>query len=79
MSEATVIDGIRRAAADRARATALRRGATDTLRDLCREAQKRGIPMARIAREAGLSRQGLYDLLAADRPRASQNGRKPRA
>jgi len=34
---------------------------------LLQEAQKERVPMTRIASEAGLSRQGLYDLLA-ERP-----------
>jgi hypothetical protein len=76
MDDDKVIEAIHRAADDRARADELRHNATDTLRLLCREARERGMPMARIAREARLSRQGLYDLLA-DQPPASQNGRTP--
>lgn len=76
MSEAAIIDAIHRAAKDRSRASELRHRATGELREHCREAHDRGIPMARIAREASLSRQGLYDLLA-DQPPASQNGRTP--
>lgn len=63
MSE--TVKGIRRAAKRRKKADAARREATDELRDLCRQAQAEGVPIAQIAREAGLSRQGVYDLLAA--------------
>ena len=63
MSE--TIKGIRRAAKQRERADKARREATDELRRLVREAQSEGVPITRIAAEAGLSRQGVYDLLAA--------------
>jgi hypothetical protein len=59
------VKGIRRAAKRRATADKARKAATDELRDLCRQAQAEGVPIAQIAREAGLSRQGVYDLLAA--------------
>ena len=48
-------------------AARLRREATDDLRRYCREAQTEGVSLTRIASEAGLSRQGVYDLLA-ERP-----------
>jgi DNA invertase Pin-like site-specific DNA recombinase len=57
--------GIRKAARQRERADTARREATDDLRRLVREAQAEGVPITRIASEAGLSRQGVYDLLAA--------------
>ena len=57
--------GIRRAAKRRDKADQARRAATDELRRLVREAQAEGVPITEIAREAGLSRQGVYDLLAA--------------
>ena len=63
MSESASIDGIRRAAKRRERAERTRRDATDELREHCRAAHAEGVPIARIAREAGLSRQGVYDLL----------------
>ena len=63
MNEA--IKGIRRAAKRRERADHARREATAELRERIREAQKAGVPIAQIAREAHLSRQGVYDLLAA--------------
>ena len=59
------VKGIRKAAKRRENADKARKAATDELRDLCRQAQREGVPIAQIAREAGLSRQGVYDLLAA--------------
>lgn len=59
------IKGIRQAAKRRERADRVRREATADLRDRIREAQAAGVSIAQIAREAGLSRQGVYDLLAA--------------
>ncbi len=64
---AAAIKGIRRAAKNRDRADAARRKATEELRRYCKEAQKAGVPVTQIASEAGLSRQGVYDLLA-ERP-----------
>lgn len=64
MSEAQVIRRIQSAAKKRARADAAKREATDDLRRYCAEAQEAGVPITRIAQEAGLSRQGVYDLLA---------------
>jgi len=66
MSDA--IKGIRRAAKQRARADESKRKATEELRDYCRAAQAEGVSISRIAQEAGLSRQGVYDLLADQRP-----------
>lgn len=68
MSHSIAIDGIRKAAKQRERADELRRKATDELRDYCHQAQTQGVPISQIAREAGLSRQGVYDLLASRRP-----------
>lgn len=65
MTEA--VKGIRRAAKRRERAEKSRREATIELREHARAAQSEGVSIAQIAREAGLSRQGVYDLLA-DRP-----------
>lgn len=67
MSEATAIRRIKSAAAKRAQADEAKRKATDELRRYCKEAQKAGVSITRIASEAGLSRQGVYDLLA-ERP-----------
>lgn len=65
MKDASVaIKGIRRAAKSRERADAARAKATDELRRYCKDAQDAGVPVTRIAEEAGLSRQGVYDLLA---------------
>ena len=63
MTESEAIDGIHRAAAQRANADEQRRKATVELRDYCRAALDAGVSMTRVAREAGLSRQGVYDLL----------------
>ena len=58
------IKGIRQAAKRRERASKARLEATDDLRRYCIEAQAAGVSISQIAREAGLSRQGVYDLLA---------------
>jgi hypothetical protein len=63
MSEAAVIRKIQSAAKKRAKADAAKREATEDLRRYCKEAQKAGVSITRIAAEAGLSRQGVYDLL----------------
>lgn len=62
--EATAIRRIRGAARRREKADKEKRQATDELRKFCKEAQRVGVPVTRIAAEAGLSRQGVYDLLA---------------
>jgi DNA-binding phage protein len=68
MSEqALLLRSIRGAAKRREKADAAKRQATEDLRGFCRQAQKVGIPVTQIASEAGLSRQGVYDLLA-ERP-----------
>jgi len=69
MTEAQIIRRIKSAAAKRAKADALKHEATDDLRTYCREAQAAGVSITRIASEAGLSRQGVYDLLG-ERPSA---------
>ncbi len=69
MSEAAVIRKIKAAARKRAKADEAKREATELLRKSCREAQAAGVPITRIASEAGLSRQGVYDLLG-ERPSA---------
>jgi DNA invertase Pin-like site-specific DNA recombinase len=63
MTDTEAIKGIQRAAKDRERADALRHKATDELRDYIRAAQAAGVSISQIAREAHLSRQGVYDLL----------------
>jgi AcrR family transcriptional regulator len=57
------VKGIRRAAGRRDRADKARREAVADLRERIREAQTAGVSVSQIAREAGLSRQGVYDLL----------------
>lgn len=63
MSETDTIEAIRQAAQERASAEDQRRKATDALRALMARAKAEGVPIARIAREARLSRQGVYELL----------------
>lgn len=58
------LKGVGKAAKRRAKAGAARREATDELRDYCEVARMAGAPVTQIASEAGLSRQGVYDLLA---------------
>lgn len=65
MSESEAVKAIRSAAKRREYADRLKRSATDELREQIREAQAEGVSIAQIAREARLSRQGVYDLLAA--------------
>ena len=65
MSDSEAIKGIRKAARQRQRAERSRREATRELREYIRQAQAEGESISRIAREARLSRQGVYDLLAA--------------
>jgi DNA invertase Pin-like site-specific DNA recombinase len=64
VSEATTLRRIKAAARKREKADAAKREATDDLRRSCEEAKAAGVSITRIASEAGLSRQGVYDLLA---------------
>jgi hypothetical protein len=66
-SEPLILRSIRGAAQRRAKADAAKRQATEDLRGFCQQAQEAGVPITRIASEAGLSRQGVYDLLAGRR------------
>lgn len=59
---------IGKAAKRRAKADEDRRKATEDLRDYCEAARFAGVSITQIASEAGLSRQGVYDLLATARP-----------
>lgn len=68
MSESEPIKAIRRAAKRREYSERLRKQATTDLRENILRAQSEGVPIAQIAREARLSRQGVYDLLATARP-----------
>lgn len=65
--QAHILRSIRGAAIRRKNADAAKRQATEDLRGFCQQAQKAGVPITRIASEAGLSRQGVYDLLG-ERP-----------
>lgn len=67
-AESEAVKGIRRAAKRREYAERLRVQATNDLRERMRQAQVEGVPIAQIAREARLSRQGVYDLLATAQP-----------
>ena len=62
------LDGIHHAAQQRAEADELRRKATNDLRDYCLAAKADGVSISQIAREAQLSRQAVYDLLADQQP-----------
>jgi AcrR family transcriptional regulator len=68
VSESESIKAIRRAAKRRDYSERLRKQATTDLRESILRAQGEGVSIAQIAREARLSRQGVYDLLAAARP-----------
>lgn len=68
MSEAEALRGIRTALRQRERAERAQREARTALAERVRAAQKAGVSITRIAAEAGLSRQGVYDLLAPARP-----------
>lgn len=63
MSEAMLLKSIRGAAQRRSTADAAKRKATDDLREFVRQARAADVPITKIASEAGLSRQGIYDLL----------------
>jgi DNA invertase Pin-like site-specific DNA recombinase len=67
VSEAQLLKGIRGAASRRHTADERKREATEDLRRLVRQAREEGVSITRIASEAGLSRQGVYDLLG-ERP-----------
>lgn len=63
MSDAAALRKIKAAARRRTKADEAKREATEQLRSYCREARKAGVPIAQIASEAGMSRQGVYDLI----------------
>jgi len=67
MTEQESIEGIQNAAKRREHADYEKRSATNDLRRYCAAAKEAGVSITQIAREAGLSRQGVYDLLA-ERP-----------
>jgi N-dimethylarginine dimethylaminohydrolase len=62
-ADASIKAGIKKAAKRRSKADADKEAATEDLRRYCKAARKAGIPVTWIAAEAGLSRQGVYDLL----------------
>lgn len=64
MDRAEAIKGIRKAAKGRQKADEAKLEATDALRRYCSAAKAAKVPISQIASEAGLSRQGVYDLLA---------------
>lgn len=64
MSTEKAIRRVQQAAKRRKEANTARSEAINDLRRSCAEAQKAGVSITRIATEAGLSRQGVYDLLA---------------
>jgi hypothetical protein len=57
------IKRIRKTAKQRDQLDLARQVLTAQLRDACRQAQSEGVPITDIAREARLSRQGVYDLI----------------
>jgi DNA-binding phage protein len=65
VSDTATIEAIREAAAQRISAVAAHKATVERLSELCQQAHAEGVSMAQIAREAGLSRQGLYALVAA--------------
>lgn len=67
MSEAALLKSIRGAASRRRTADEAKRKATEDLRAFVRQARAEKVPITKIASEAGLSRQGIYDLLG-ERP-----------
>jgi DNA invertase Pin-like site-specific DNA recombinase len=58
------IQGVRDAVKHRAEAEQAWKDATRELADFCEAARFSGVPITRIASEAGLSRQAVYDLLS---------------
>ena len=63
MSEGKTIDALRRAAERRKAADDERHAASAELRKRVRDAHAAGISPTRIAQEAGLSRQAVYEAL----------------
>jgi DNA invertase Pin-like site-specific DNA recombinase len=59
---------LRQAVKRRDRADEALREAREQLRERVREAQAAGVPVTRIAAELGVSRQAVYDALAAAPP-----------
>lgn len=59
------LEGIRREGQARATARREHAEATARLQRYIEAARRKGVSVSQIAREAGLSRQGVYDLLAS--------------
>lgn len=68
MDRSAKLREVAKAARRRERAEASKRQATDDLREWCRHAHDAGVTITEIASVAGLSRQGVYDLLNGQRP-----------
>lgn len=68
MSDEQLIADLRRAAAVRESADIAKRAAAAELRERIRAAHAGGVSITRIAQEAGLSRQSVYELLERSRP-----------
>jgi hypothetical protein len=64
MTDREDIAGVHDAAKRREQADKARKSATGDLPRFIREARSAGVSISQIAREAALSRQGVYDLLA---------------
>jgi DNA-binding phage protein len=63
MSERKALDALRRAAARREAADQERHAASAELRKRVKDAHAAGVSPTRIAQEAGLSRQAVYEAL----------------
>lgn len=63
MADSSVILELRFAGKRRKRAEEERHAAAMELRQRVMDAQEAGVPIARIAREAGISRQAIYEML----------------
>jgi DNA-binding phage protein len=68
VSDEQLIADLRRAAANRKRADIAKRAAAAELRERIRAAHAGGVGITRIAQEAGLSRQSVYELLERPQP-----------
>lgn len=68
MDRSGTLREVRKAANRRQRAEQARLDATADLREWCRRAHDAGVTITELAGVAGLSRQGLYDLLGDRRP-----------
>lgn len=69
MSERKALEALRRAAARREAADDERHAASAELRKRVQDAHAAGVSPTRIAQEAGLSRQAVYEALQPSQPR----------